>query len=98
MHTQGIVIQKLAGARDVSSPNRPEGCGFHPASSSVGTGGFCSGVKRLGRQNDSLPSNVEVENECSSISTSPYVVIAYTGINLPLLYFKTRLQFAFDAL
>jgi hypothetical protein len=50
--------------RNVSILHRfPTGCGAHPTSHPVGTGGFFSRVKRQGLEADhSPPSNAEVKN------------------------------------
>jgi hypothetical protein len=52
-----VGVRFPARARD-SSPLHilQKGSGFHPASYQMGTGGFCSGVKRQGRETDNLPA------------------------------------------
>jgi hypothetical protein len=57
--------------------NVQNGGGTHTVRHLTGAGGFFSGAKRLGHEDDyPNPPNVEVKKERSYIFTSPYVLIA----------------------
>jgi hypothetical protein len=66
LDNRAIEVRSPTGAEDFSSsPCVQTGCGAHPASYPMGTGGSFPGVKaRPGRDADhSLPSSAEVTNE-----------------------------------
>jgi hypothetical protein len=66
LDNQAIEVQPLAEAKDFSSSLCVQtGCGAHPASCTVGTGGPFSGakVRPVRDAGHSPPSSAEVENE-----------------------------------
>jgi hypothetical protein len=66
-------VRSPTEAEGFSYPLRPAGCGVHPDSCTVGTGGSFPGAKvRLGRDTDHSPaSSAEVKKEISYAPSPP---------------------------
>jgi hypothetical protein len=74
---RGVGVRVPVGSRIFSSPRRPDRLWAHPASYTMGSGGFAPGAKRQGREADhSLSTNAEVKKMWIYTSTPSYAFMA----------------------